>query len=141
MRLCLVIAIVAFGAAPNAPGGSVPARDEPRTLTADRLELTYSVRCLDRSAGNRLLSVDIAGVDNPRAVELAFQVHYRRPGAELVYLGSFALFPPDHPGQFIVPTQGRVGPNGQIVITMEPILDQEGAGLVRVLVGGVKLTE
>lgn len=142
MRLCLVIASVALGACPAvARGEPLATPGEARSLTADRPELTYAVPCLERSTGDRLLSVDITAVRNPRSVDLAFQVHYRRPGAEQVYLGSFALFPPDNPGRFLVPTQGRVGRDGQIVISMEPIADQEAAGLVRVQVREVRLTD
>lgn len=141
MRLGLLIACGILSVTSGARGDPAPTPGEPRTLAADRPEITYSVPCLDRSAGDRFVSVDIADVINPRSVELAFQVHYRRSGAEPVYLGSFALFPPDRPGRFIVPTQGRVGQDGQIVISMEPVQETEAVEPVRVQVREVKLTE
>lgn len=141
MRLGLLIACSVLSVTPCAGDDPVPTPSELRTLAADRLEIAYSVPCLDRSAGDRFLSVDIAEVINPRSVELAFQVHYRRSGAERVYLGSFALFPPDRPGRFIVPTQGQVRQDGQIVISMEPVQETEAVEPVRVQVREVKLTD
>ena len=115
--------------------------DGPKTLTAESPSLAWWVPCLDRSAGDRFVQVDIAEVDNPRSVELAFQVHYQRDGSEAVYLGSFALFPPDRPGRFIVPTRGEVGPAGRILLSLEPLPGGEEAAAVRVAVGGIRLTD
>jgi hypothetical protein len=121
--------------------GSVSAGDAPRTLTAEHPSLTWSVPCLDRSSGDRFVEVDIPEVVNPRSVELAFQVHYQQDGSEPAYLGGFSLFPPDRPGRFIVPTQGKVEQTGRILLSLEPLEDPEAAAAVQVVLGRVRLTD
>lgn len=141
MHLRRLIGCFVLGVSLTAQGDSVPGKDVPRTMAADRPSLAYSVPCLDRSAGDKFLRVDIAEVTNPRFVELAFQVHYQRAESDTVYLGSFALFPPNQPGQFIVPAQGKVESTGWILISMEPLQDKEAAGAVRVVVRSVSFAD
>jgi hypothetical protein len=76
-------------------------------------------------ASVKFVEVDIADVVNPRRVRLTFEVHYQRGNGEKLLLGSFALFPPDHPGKFIVATEGRLRSGGAIVLSMV-VLDEVG---------------
>lgn len=66
----------------------------------------------------RFVRVDIAEVVNPAKVAVSFEVSYQPPGGAPVPLGSFSLYPPDNPGQFIVPTQAKVKAGGTIVVSM-----------------------
>ena len=141
MRCGRLIGCFVLGVWLGTYSGGVPAEDGAKTLTAEHPSLAWSVPCLDRSAGDRFVQVDLAEVSNPRSIELAFQVHYQRDGSEPVYLGSFALFPPDRPGRFIVPTQGEVQQAGRILLSLEPPQGGEVARAVRVEVGGVSLTD
>lgn len=109
-------------------------------LRQNNLVLIYKLQSLDKSAGNKFVLVDISHVINPESIPLAFMLHYQSPGQEKFYLGSFALFPANNPGRFIVPTHGKVGQDGEVVLTMEPLQDQGAATSVRVHVREVKLT-
>lgn len=76
-------------------------------------------------ASVKFVEVDVAEVLNPKRVRLTFEVHYQPDGGERLLLGSFALFPPDNPGRFIVATRGRLRSGGAIVLSMS-ILDKVG---------------
>jgi len=76
-------------------------------------------------ASAKFVEIDIAEVLNPKRVRLTFEVHYQPEKGEKLLLGSFALFPPDNPGRFIVATRGRLRSGGAIVLSMV-ILDKVG---------------
>jgi hypothetical protein len=76
-------------------------------------------------ASVKFVEIDIADVLNPKRIRLTFEVHYRRENGEKLLLGSFALFPPDNPGKFIIATQGRLRNGGAIVLSMR-VLDEVG---------------
>jgi hypothetical protein len=141
MRPGRLIAISVLAAWLSMQAGAVSGSGEARALTADHPSLAWRVTCLEGSPGDRFVQVDIAEVINPRSVELAFQVHYQPDGAEPVYLGGFALFPPERPGRFIVPAQGKVGSAGRILLSLEPIQDSKAAGAVRVVVRRLQFSD
>jgi hypothetical protein len=124
-----------------AGGDSPPATLNNNILRQDHPVLIYQLRTLDKSAGNKFVLVNIDSVINPNSIPLAFMLHYRKPGEKDFYLGSFALYPPDNPGRFIVPTQGKLSEEGEIVLTMVPLQDQNAATSVRVQVNDVILTD
>lgn len=67
----------------------------------------------------KFVVTQIARVENPRRVPLQFRVSFKpSTGAEVV-LGTFSLYPADRPGRFIVATQGKVRPGGQILLTID----------------------
>ena len=74
-----------------------------------------------------VVEIDIADVVNPKRIRLTFEVHYQRESGngEKLLLGSFALYPPDNPGKFIVATGGRLRSGGAIVLSMR-VLDEVG---------------
>lgn len=76
-------------------------------------------------ASARFVEVDISEVVNPKKIRLTFEVHYQPVRGERVQLGTFALFPPDNPGRFIVATGGRLRSGGAILLSMVP-LDEVG---------------
>jgi hypothetical protein len=71
----------------------------------------------------RFVEIDIADVVNPKRIRLTFEVHYQPGNGEKLLLGSFALYPPDNPGKFIVATGGRLRSGGAIVLSMQ-VLDE-----------------
>jgi hypothetical protein len=77
------------------------------------------------AASARFVEVDISEVENPKKIRLTFEVHYQSGSGERVQLGTFALFPPDNPGRFLVATKGRLRSGGAIVLSMVP-LDEVG---------------
>jgi len=66
----------------------------------------------------KFVEVQITQVTNPARAAISFTVAYRI-ASQTIALGSFSLYPADHPGTFIVPTQGKIGPSGEIRVTME----------------------
>jgi len=84
-------------------------------------------RALFDPASAKFAEVDIAEVRNPKKIRVTFEVHFQPENGERILLGSFALFPPDNPGRFIVPTRGRVRGGGELVLSMK-VLDEVGAG-------------
>ena len=109
---------------------------DERTSVTER-EASFSLDLANRSvtkplgseladpASVKFVEVDISDVLNPRRVRLTFEVHHQRTNGEKILLGSFALFPPDHPGKFIVPTGGHLQNGGAIVLSML-VLDEVG---------------
>jgi hypothetical protein len=76
-------------------------------------------------ASAKFVEIDIADVLNPKRIRLTFEVHYQRENGEKLLLGSFALFPPDNPGKFIIATRGRLRSRGAIILSMR-VLDEVG---------------
>lgn len=124
-----------------AAGGPPTTADKIGVLEQARPWIRYSLSELDRANGEKFLLFDIFEVENPAAIPLAFTVFYQKPGQDRLYLGSFALYPADNPGRFIVPTQGKVGKDGEIVLNLVPLEAEEGAQSVRVKLREVKLIE
>ena len=72
----------------------------------------------DEVSGARFVQVDVTEVVNRKKLPLSFEVRYQAKDNTRIYLGSFALYPADNPGKFIVATQGKVKGDGSIVLTM-----------------------
>ena len=123
-----------------AGGDPPPAISGDAIMRHNNLVLKYKLQSLDKSAGNKFVLVDISHVTNPESIPLAFLLHYQSPEGKKFYLGSFALFPANNPGRFIVPTQGKVGQDGEVVLSMEPLQDHGATTSVRVHIREVKLT-
>ena len=69
-------------------------------------------------AGAKFVQVEVTEVANLKKYPLSFEVRYQAKGDARIYLGSFALYPSDNPGKFIVATQGKVKGDGAIVLTL-----------------------
>jgi hypothetical protein len=67
---------------------------------------------------NKFVQVEVARVVNPGKYGLSFEVYYQPTGGEKIRLGVFGLYPADHPGKFIVPTQGHVNRDGSIIVSL-----------------------
>ena len=66
----------------------------------------------------RFVQVEVIKVTNPQKRPAQFQVHYQPNDGEKMLLGGFSLYPPDNPGKFIVPTQGRVKAEGRLILSL-----------------------
>jgi hypothetical protein len=80
---------------------------------------------LDQPARRKFVEIEVTDVVNPKRIRITFEVHYRPDEGDKALLGSFALFPPDHPGNFLVATGGKVRNEGAIVLSMV-VLDETG---------------
>ncbi len=87
----------------------------------------------------RFVRVDIADVLNPELRALVFDVAYRPDQGHAIHLGTFSLYPSDHPGRFIVPTQSQVRAGGSIVVTMTVLDPARADRPLRVCVRSVTL--
>ena len=74
---------------------------------------------LEAGVAYKFVQVEVAKVINPRLHPLTFQVHYQLNN-DKTYLGGFSLYPSDNPGKFLVATQGKVKPEGAIVLSLAP---------------------
>jgi hypothetical protein len=66
----------------------------------------------------RFVQVEVIRVTNPQKRPAQFEVHYQPADGERILLGSFSLYPPDNPGKFIVPTQGKVKATGMLILSL-----------------------
>lgn len=109
-----------------------------RYLGPDRPSLATPVAAADLEDDPQFVIVEIAEVENPRRVPLAFTVTFRPARGPGVTLGTFSLYPPDNPGRFIVATQGKVHPGGQISVALDDAAPETMKD-VRVGIAGLSL--
>lgn len=108
--------------------GAETAEPEPEVILILDLDERSVVQPIDREIGDaeelELIEVEILEIANPERIRILFEVHYHRGGEELL-LGTFAPFPPDNPGRFLVPTGGQLRPEGSVELSMV-VLDEVG---------------
>jgi hypothetical protein len=75
----------------------------------------------------KFVQVEIERIVNPRLIRIVFELRYRPQAGAEELLGSFAPFPPDNAGTYIVATRGLLHTGGSIVLSMVP-LDEIGPG-------------
>jgi hypothetical protein len=95
-----------------------------------RLDLSHRslVQTVEPAAAaeeQKLVEIEIPEVVNPKRIRLTFEVHYQPEDGDRVLLGTFALFPPDNPGKFLVATRGEVRAGGSLELSMQ-VLDEVG---------------
>ena len=87
----------------------------------------------------RFVQVEVIKVTNPQKRPAQFEVYYQPNDGEKILLGGFSLYPPDNPGKFIVPTQGKVKVEGKLILSLVKS-DQVVAGdVVEVTIKPMKL--
>jgi len=69
-------------------------------------------------AKTRFVQVEVIKVENPQKRPVQFEVYYQPNEGEKILLGAFSLYPPDNPGKFIVPLQGKVKPDGNLILSL-----------------------
>ena len=94
--------------------------DEPLYyLDLNKPQIEQSVEPTDREVEkSKFVQVEVSEVNNPQKYPVKFEVSYQPKDQEKIFLGSFSLFPPNNPGKFIVPTQGKVRGEGKIILSM-----------------------
>ena len=96
---------------------------------------------LARSALQKFVQIEITEVHNPKKLRVIFEVHYRLENGEETLLGSFSLFPPDNPGDFIVATRGELRNEGEIVVSMQVLDEVEPEDELRVTMEQISFRE
>jgi hypothetical protein len=134
-RVCLTLAWLGAAAGPaeeRAPEASL----RPRPYVIDLANRTV-VRPIEpelaEPESQKFVELEVGAVENARRLPLSFEVFYRDEQQRKVRLGSFALFPPDNPGRFIVPTGGRVRRKGAIVVSLVVLRELRPDDRVRVV--------
>jgi hypothetical protein len=88
----------------------------------------------------KFVRVEVKEVTNPGGYGLSFEVWFEPARGGRLQLGTFSLFPADNPGNFIVPTQGRVERDGSVTVTLV-VTDKPVPGVpVKVGIGKVSLS-
>jgi hypothetical protein len=85
------------------------------------------------------VQIRIVQVTNPQRIGVLFEVDFLADGGPSVRLGSFSLFPPDNPGQFIVATQHRVRSSGSIVVSLRTAQPVDASTPLAIGIGSVVL--
>jgi len=89
------------------------------SLDLQNPEITQKIRPDDGDpAKARFVQVEVISVTNPQKRPARFEVHYQPNDGEKILLGAFSLYPPDNPGKFIVPTQGKVKAEGKLILSL-----------------------
>lgn len=131
----LLLAAEMLACAPKAGEGGCTGGDRggPYRLDLANKTVTQAIGPeLGDAAAQKFVQVEVAAVVNPKRIPIAFEVHFRPEKGGRVMLGTFALFPPDNPGRFIVPTSGRLRSKGSIVLSMNTLQETGAADEVRV---------
>jgi len=95
----------------------------------------------DEVSGARFVQVEVTEVANRKKIPLSFEVRYQGKDDTRIYLGSFALYPPDNPGKFIVATQGKVKGDGAIVLTLVVSEKVDAEDIVKVGIKRIRLAK
>ena len=113
----------------------------PFTLDAAHLSFAGRIPPQVDAARTRYLEVDVTEVSNPGKVRVTFAVQEAGTGGAKVLLGTFALFPPDNPGRFLIGTRDKLKQGGSIVVEMR-VLDPVGPeSELRVTIGRIAFRE
>jgi len=129
----LTLAMCACGASEEAPptqaAASIDENAATYTLDFSQPVVRHSVDPpVGALAGAKFVEVVVSRVENPTKLALTFVVEFETASGARTRLGVFSLFPPDNPGSFIVPTQGKVdGPGTILVVMQSPDRKEEGA--------------
>src|SRR3569832_934861 len=107
------------GTPQNSPSNQKEKSDQAvHSLNLQNPEITQKIVAEDGPATARFVQVEVVMVTNPRKRPAEFQVHYQPNDGEKILLGAFSLYPPDNPGKFIVPTQGKVKAEGKLILSL-----------------------
>jgi hypothetical protein len=132
LTLACVLALWACASAGHEAGMDNDGTPEPGkralVLDLDHREVVQAIGPeVADPARQKFVRVQVTDVHNPRRLRLSFEVRYRVEGREDVFLGSFALYPPDEHRGFIVATRGELRREGAVVLAMQ-VLDEVEPG-------------
>lgn len=114
--------ILACRMAPRANGGDQE-EGEPSVSYSLGFDEPSITETIDQDVADpekvKFLEFKVLEVANPKRHPLIFEVHYQQDDREKRLLGSFSLFPPDNPGEFIVATRGQLRAGGKVTLTLD----------------------
>jgi hypothetical protein len=132
------------------PGGSVLAQSPPAASESGPVHVVdlahpSFAQHVDLSDGDLktfdFVQVRIVQVINPQRIGVLFEVAFLADDGSHTRLGSFSLFPPDNPGQFIVATQHRVRSTGSIVVSLHTAQPIDASTPLAISISSVALTK
>ena len=114
------------GAPQNANTTNSPSNQKDKSdqavfsLDLQNPEITQKIRPDDGDPTKaRFVQVEVIKIMNPLKRPAQFEVYYApNNDGEKILLGAFSLYPPDNPGKFIVPTQGKVKAEGKLILSL-----------------------
>lgn len=113
------------GAPQNANTANSPSNQKDKSdqavfsLDLQNPEITQKIRPDDGDPTKaRFVQVEVIKIMNPLKRPAQFEVHYQPNEGDRILLGAFSLYPPDNPGKFIVPTQGKVKAEGKLILSL-----------------------
>jgi hypothetical protein len=106
-------------------------------LKNPRLEQPVDVQREDEPS--KFVQVEVVSVTNAKKHGISFRVFFDPKGKEEIYLGSFALFPADNPGKFLVATQGKVTGAGKLGLELTTLEDVKPEETIKVAVKRLSL--
>lgn len=109
-------------------------------LDLNKPHVEQSIELADRDVeGSKFVQVEVSEVNNPQKYPVRFEVSYQPKDEKKILLGSFSLFPPNNPGKFIVPTQGKVKGEGKIILSLVASEQAKSTDTLRVGVKRIRL--
>jgi hypothetical protein len=108
-------------------------------LDLEHKSLVRHVELSSRDLPVKFVQIRIAEVNNPHRTGLTFDVEFQSDNGKRIALGTFSLYPADHPGTFIVATQGQVKSAGSVIVTYHTTDPVDPAAPPVVGVGSIEL--
>ncbi len=105
-------------------GAGEEARDVAESQETRRLDLADRTLVqsidpdLEDAERQKFVEIEITDVVNPEGLRVSFELAYLPPEGEGRLLGTFGLFPPDDPGEFLVATRGELRAGGSLELSM-----------------------
>ena len=66
----------------------------------------------------KFVKIQVVKVTNPELYPVSIEAYYVQQGDE-DFLGTFALYPPDNTGDFLIATQGKLKSEGEIILKLK----------------------
>src|SRR5204863_535251 len=111
-------------------------------LDLDKPELEQALAVADAELANaKFVQVEVTQVTNPKNRPVRFEVRYQASDSEKILLGSFSLYPPNNPGKFIVPAQGKIKSKGKLILSLSKSDEIVAGDVVRVGVKPLKIVK
>lgn len=93
--------------------------DQSRLLDLEKPEIEQGIKLTEADVANaKFVQVDVVEVNNPHNLPARFEVFWQPLEGEKIMLGTFSLYPPNNPGNFIVATQGKVKGKGKLILSL-----------------------
>lgn len=128
----------------NVPNNSGQTQATPQAifyLDAHNPTLIQPIVAADKASEANFVQVEVAEVHNPTKYAATFRVDYQTKANKKIFLGTFSLYPSDNPGEFIVPTEGKLQNEGAIVLSLVIPDDFKSGDILRAGVRRIQLVK